>query len=201
MKALHTPGLYCWSAFDAARNVDFNGLFVQRSGGNVVVDPMPVSEHDRAHMEALGGVAHIVVTNSDHLRAAAAVRGWSGALVSGPAAEREASGLPCDRWLSDGDEVTPGIVVLELHGSKTPGELALLIDGKTLVTGDLVRAHRAGSLMMLPDPKLADKAAAVASVQRLAALPGIEAVLVGDGWPIVRDGGARLRELAASVSP
>ena len=53
--------------------------------------------------------------------------------------------------------------------------------------------------MMLPDPKLSDKTAAVASVRRLAELDGIEAVLVGDGWHIFRDGQARLRDLAATL--
>jgi hypothetical protein len=85
-----------------------------------------------------------------------------------------------------------------MNGSKTPGELALIIEGHTLVTGDLVRAHRAGSLMILPDPKLSDREAAMDSVRRLANIEGIEAVLVGDGWPIFRDGTARLRELAES---
>ena len=50
--------------------------------------------------------------------------------------------------------------------------------------------------MMLPAAKLSDEAAAIASVRRMARLPGIEAVLVGDGWPVFRDGGARLAELA-----
>ncbi|MFT5686005.1 MAG: hypothetical protein ACI8RZ_006960, partial [Myxococcota bacterium] len=92
-----------------------------------------------------------------------------------------------------------GLTAVALSGSKTPGELAFVLDGATLITGDLVRAHRAGSLMILPDAKLTDRAAAVASVKRLAALPGIEAVLVGDGWPIFRGGGEALTELAASL--
>ncbi|MDH6101923.1 MBL fold metallo-hydrolase, partial [Chrysosporum ovalisporum ANA283AFssAo] len=89
--------------------------------------------------------------------------------------------------------------VLELHGSKTPGELALLLEETTLITGDLVRARKAGSLTILPDEKLLDREAAVASVQRLAALPHVEAVLVGDGWPVFRDGRDRLQELAATL--
>ena len=199
MRALHRPDLFSWSAFDAARNVDFNGLCVVRAGGNVLVDPMPLSDHDRAHLEALGGVAWIVVTNSDHARATDAIRAWSGAQVAGPAAERDEFPFPCDRWLADGDQVAPGLEVLALDGSKTPGELALVLDQTTLITGDLVRAHAGGRLMMLPAPKLSDPAAAARSVQRLAALPHIDAVLVGDGWPVFRDGGARLNELAASL--
>ncbi len=199
MRALHRPDLFSWSAFDATRNVDFNGLCAVRPSGNVLVDPMPLSDHDRAHLEALGGVAWIVVTNSDHTRATEAIRAWSGAQVAGPAAEREGFPIACDRWLSDGDTVAPGIDVIALDGSKTPGELALVLDQTTLITGDLVRAHAGGSLMLLPAPKLTDPAAAARSVQRLAALPHITAVLVGDGWPVFRDGGARLSELAAAL--
>ena len=75
---------------------------------------------------------------------------------------------------------------------------ALLIGNHTLITGDLVRAHRGGSLMMLPADKLNDVAAARASVAALAEHSGLEAVLVGDGWPVFRDGHARLAELVAS---
>jgi hypothetical protein len=89
--------------------------------------------------------------------------------------------------------------VIELYGSKTPGELALLLEETTLITGDLVRAHRAGSLMILPEAKLQDRSAAVASVQRLAHLNTVEAILVGDGWSLFRDGHAQLQELAAAL--
>ncbi len=196
MKALHRPDLFGWSAFDEARNVDFNGVAWIRPEGAVLIDPMPMSSHDLAHLEALGSVAWIVVTNGDHVRAAPELAALTGARVAGPAGERETLNLDCDAWLDDGDSLVPGLTALALEGSKTPGELALRIGEQTLITGDLVRAHRAGSLMMLPDPKLTDRAAAVASVWRLAELPGTQAVLVGDGWPVFREGRARLRELA-----
>ena len=62
----------------------------------------------------------------------------------------------------------------------------------------VVRAHRGGRLNLLPEPKLSDPATARRSVARLAALPRIDAVLVGDGWPVFREGRARLAELVAS---
>jgi glyoxylase-like metal-dependent hydrolase (beta-lactamase superfamily II) len=202
--------LYGWTAFDPARNLDFHSvLWVpgggagERSasrGGNVAVDPLPLSEHDRAHLQELGGVGTIVVTNSDHVRGAAALARATGARVLGPAAERASFPLPCDGWLDDGDQVAPGLTALALHGSKTPGELALLLEGRTLISGDLIRAHVAGALCLLPDAKLADRAQAVASVQRLAALD-VDAVLTGDGWPVFRGGGDALRELAAQLAP
>jgi hypothetical protein len=71
----------------------------------------------------------------------------------------------------------------------------LLLEGDTLVTGDLIRGQRAGRLNLLPDAKLADRALAIRSLERLAQHKQIEAVLVGDGWPIFRAGAAALDEL------
>jgi glyoxylase-like metal-dependent hydrolase (beta-lactamase superfamily II) len=193
MKSLHRPDLFCWSVFDAERNVDFHGLAWIHPEGNVLVDPMPMSDHDLKHLENLGGAAWIVVTNSDHTRASAALAERFGAKICGPKAEE--GFFKADRWLKEGDVVVSGLWVVELAGSKTPGELALVLEGeagRTLITGDLVRAHRAGSLMLLPDAKLKDKSAALESVKRLAGL-GVEAVLVGDGWQVFA-GGTRLLE-------
>jgi glyoxylase-like metal-dependent hydrolase (beta-lactamase superfamily II) len=195
MKSLHCTDLYTWSIFDTERNVDFNSIAWIREKGNVLIDPLPLSVHDWTHLHALGGVAIIVITNSDHIRAAQDIAQKTGAQILGPQAEQETFPIPCDRWLKDGDEVVPGLDVLELYGSKTSGELALVLDDTTLITGDLVRAHRANALMLLPDAKLKDKAAAIASVQRLADLEQIETVLVGDGWPVFQNGHLYLEAL------
>jgi len=197
MKSLHREDLFGWSAFDQTRNVDFNSTVWVREAGNIVIDPMPLSDHDRAHLDALGGAAWVVMTNSDHIRSAREIAAWSGAKLAAPAGERESWPFSCDRWLDDGDALVPGLTALALHGSKTPGELALLIEGHTLVTGDLVRAHRGGALMLLPDAKLSDPVQAKASVRRLADIPTIEAVIVGDGWHVFRNGAAQLQALVA----
>ena len=196
MKRLHRADLYGWSVFDESRNIDFHSVLWVREGGNVVIDPLPLSEHDRAHLLELGGAGSIVITNSDHVRAAGALAELTGARILGPAAERER--MDCDGWLDDGDEVVPGLVAMTLDGSKTPGELALVLEGSTLITGDLIRAHEGGRLCLLPDAKLSDKSAALASLQRLAGLPGIVAVLPGDGWPVFRGGAGALAELASA---
>jgi glyoxylase-like metal-dependent hydrolase (beta-lactamase superfamily II) len=188
MKSLHRPDLFAWSAFDRPRNVDFNGTLLVREGGNVAFDPMPVDEHDAAHIDALGGVAWVLISNADHVRAAAAFAARWGARIGAPAGDRDLpdlQGLAVDRWLDEGDGAELGVTCLRLHGSKTPGELAfLLAPGDTLIAGDLVRGQRAGSLNALPEPKLADRA---------------RAVLVGDGQSVFRDGARRLAELATSL--
>ena len=199
MKLLHRPDLYSWSSFDTERNIDFNGTTWIRPEGNILVDPVHLSSHDMAHLSFLGGAAWIVITNSDHIRAAPSIAKVFEAQIAGPAAERETFPVDCHRWLSDGEELVPCLKVFEMEGSKTPGELALLLEGATLITGDLVRAPRAGRLMILPDDKLRNRAKAAASIYRLAEMSDIQAVLVGDGWSVFRDGNRRLKELAATL--
>ena len=196
MKRLHRKDLYGWSKFHEPLNIDFNSFVWVRPEGNVVIDPLPLSAHDLSHLtEELGGAAIIVVTNSMHLRGALGLKTATGAQLLGPIAEKET--LVCDRYLSDGELVVPGLVVRALDGSKTPGELALVLEETTLISGDLIRAHRADTLMLLgPAQGVPDKTAAVASLRRLRELhPRIEAILVGDGWSMFRDGHRRLGEL------
>jgi len=201
MKKLHRPDLYGWSAFAERPNIDFNSLLWVRPDGNVIVDPLALTPHDRAHLDALGGARWIVLTNSDHVRGAEALAKELGAKVAGPAAEQGDFPIACDRWLRDGDELAPGLRVLELQGSKTPGELALILDERTLVTGDLIRSHRANALMLLmPEQGLSSLEQAKTSVQRLAAMGPFDAILLGDGFSIYRHGHELLAELARSLA-
>jgi hypothetical protein len=106
-----------------------------------------------------------------------------------------------ERWLADGDEPFAGMRVRELHGSKTAGELALVLDEATAIFGDLVRAHAADALMLLPAAKLRDRGRALESLRRFRELhPAVAHVLVGDGWCAFRHGGALLDELLRGSS-
>lgn len=195
MKNLHRDDLFGWSVFDEPRNLDFNSLAWIRPDGNVLVDPLPLSVHDRAQLEDLGGAAHILITTSDHLRAGASLAAEFGARLWVPRAEAGSFADMDATPLSEGSEPVPGLQVFELEGSKTPGELALLLEGSTLITGDLIRGQHGGRLNLLPAAKLSDPAAARRAVARLAGIPGIETVLVGDGWHLWRGGAAALAGL------
>ena len=184
MKQTHRRDVYCWSRFDPARDLDLHSYLWVRKYGNVAIDPLPLSDHDLAHLRRLGGVSAVVVTNSDHVRGAEELALRFGAETCGPRGEQRHFPIHCDRWLGEGDQVVPGLVVLAMNGSKTPGELALLLEETTLITSALVSAPRGGGLDLLADEMLTDKHAALASVRRLEDLPGVEAVLVGDGWPV-----------------
>jgi glyoxylase-like metal-dependent hydrolase (beta-lactamase superfamily II) len=195
MKRLHRRNLYCWSVFNERLDIDFNSFAWVHERGNVLVDPLPLSPHDRQHLKDLGGAAWIVLTNSSHVRAARELAAELGCRIAGPSAEQKDFPIPCDRWLKEGDEVHPGLRVLELEGSKTPGELALMLEDTTLIAGDLLRSHRAGELMLLKQEQgLKDAAKAVASLRKVLAFPRLEALLLGDGWSVFRDGRKLLEE-------
>ena len=199
MKQLHRKDLFGWSEFNNERNLDFHSVLWVRDGGNVLIDPLPMSEHDHRHLQRLGGVNFIVITNSDHCRDAEHIASGTGATIYGPAGEEDTFPISCERWLHDNEEVVPGLIAYRLDGSKTPGELALLLEHTTLITGDLIRCHIGGELCMLPEAKLTDVHKAIQSVKRIADLPGIKAVLTGDGWPLFNHGSEALHRLARSL--
>ena len=120
--------------------------------------------------------------------------------ATGPRGEREQLGVSCERWIGDDEEVVPGLRAFEMEGSKTPGELILLLQETTLITGDLIRAHEGGRLCLLPEAKLADRSKAMEAVRRIAGMGEIQTVLTGDGWPVFRGGQEALRELVAEFS-
>jgi len=195
MKQLHRSDLFSWSVFDEERNIDFNSILWQRKEGNLLFDPLPLSDHDEKHLKMLGGASWIIISNSDHIRDTEKIAKRTGAKVAGPAQEKESFSISCQHWLKAGDQTFPGLEVFELDGSKTPGELAFILDETILITGDLLRAHRAASLMLIPDGKLEDPKQARNSARRFLDFPKIETVLVGDGWPVFNDGHAKLVDL------
>lgn len=199
MKALHKKNLFCWSQFDEDRNIDFHSYVWVRDQGNIVFDPLPLTAHNRAHLNSLGCVTHIIISNSDHVREAVELSTETGAQIWGPVGEKSSFPIDCAKWLDEKEAVIEGLDVYSLSGSKTAGELAFVVEGETLITGDLVRAHSGGSLCMLPEGKLQDSEKAKDSVRKLAGISGITAVLPGDGWPVFRDAKQVLMELVGSL--
>lgn len=195
MKALHRPDLFCWSVFDEARDIDFNSVLWVRKDGNIAFDPLPLSAHDVEHVKKLGGIAWIVITNVDHVRAAETLAQTFGAKLAAPLGERNELKLSPDRWLSTGDELVPGLRAVGFEDGKTACELAFVLEETTLITGDLIRSHKANSLMLLPDGKLRNPARAKECARRLLDFKRIDTVLVGDGWPYFRGGYAELQRI------
>jgi glyoxylase-like metal-dependent hydrolase (beta-lactamase superfamily II) len=191
-------GVVIWSRLSPAHGYHFNGYFVRHPAGNLCIDPVE-PDADVLALLAREGVARIVVTNRNHVRSASLVRERMGAPVAihpDDAAYARGQGAAIDGALVPGERVGP-FVVVAVPG-KSPGEVALHCPRRrVLVVGDAVVGNPPGRLSVLPERVMDDPSRLRASVRSLAGLD-VEALLPGDGEPILRDAGARLAELVAT---
>lgn len=183
MQRTVVPGVAMWSAWQPDRNLFFNSYFIKTPEGNLVVDPLPLSEADVAEIAASGGVKWIVVTNRDHERAAGEVRERFGAGVAAAMPDAADLGVTVDRRVCDG-ELLATARVIALQGLKTGGEFALFFEKRrAIVVGDALWGDPAGSVRLMPDEKLADPPAAALALRKLRAL-NPRHLFVGDGTPV-----------------
>ena len=194
-------GVLTWSRLSERQGYDFNGTLVLHEGGNLCIDPV---EPDAAVLERLveAGVARILITNRNHVRAANAVRERTGAATAihpADAAYAREQGAVIDTELEVGEQVGPFRVVAV--PGKSPGEVAFHDPArKLLVVGDGVIGNPPGRLSVLSERVMDDPPRLRASLRQLLDLD-FDAVLVGDGVPIREGGRERFRELVAGFTP
>jgi glyoxylase-like metal-dependent hydrolase (beta-lactamase superfamily II) len=190
--------IFTWPWFSEPHGYNFNGHFIGHAGGNLCIDPVQPSEEDLEEL-VRRGVAHVLITNRNHGRAANVIRERTGARTAihpadAPHARKEGSVVDGELKLSS--KVGP-FVVVGVPG-KSPGEVALhWPERKILLVGDAVVGHPPGHCKLLPDKVVDDPARLRDSVRGLLALD-FDILLVGDGDPILTSAKDRLRELVAS---
>jgi glyoxylase-like metal-dependent hydrolase (beta-lactamase superfamily II) len=194
------PGVLTWPWFSERNGYDFNGYLVRHAAGNVCVDPVEMSD---AVLDEIAeeGVARIVLTNRNHFRASMRVRQRTSAPISihpADAAFAREKGTEVVADLLPGTTAGP-FTVVDAHG-KSPGEVALFWkERRLLVVGDACVGKPPGECALLPDKVIDDKAALRDSLRALAALD-FDALLLGDGAPILRSGRAALRRLVETFA-
>jgi glyoxylase-like metal-dependent hydrolase (beta-lactamase superfamily II) len=191
-------GVVTWSWLSEPHGYAFNGWFVRHPGGNLCVDPVEPSADVLAFL-AREGVAHVVLTNRNHVRRANLVRERTGARVAIHPADADyarAQGTVIDAALEAGGRVGP-FTIVSVPG-KSPGEIALHCPKRrTLIVGDAVIGNPPGRLSLLREKVMDDPAQLRRSVAALCGLD-VDVLLPGDGVRILRDAGARLAELVAT---
>jgi glyoxylase-like metal-dependent hydrolase (beta-lactamase superfamily II) len=192
MKDTAIDGLHFWSEYQPDRRIDFHGWIWRRAEGNLAFDPLPLDEADVRWLENAGGLRWIVLTNADHVRASESLAARFGAEVLAPQQDRDRFGARAEHvtsWFGDDLPLPPALAdALSVHwlrGGKSEFEAAFYLRSvRALLFGDAVRSHATGTLRLLPNDKLRDRARLVADVLALRDLP-IEAILLGDGDPIL----------------
>jgi glyoxylase-like metal-dependent hydrolase (beta-lactamase superfamily II) len=112
------PDVWTWSQWSAPHGYPFNGYLVCDAGGNLCIDPVDPAPEDLTELTRRG-VARILLTNRNHLRAANRVRSRTGArtaIHAADAAGEVALYWPKRRILFVGDALI----------GNPPGQLGLL---------------------------------------------------------------------------
>ena len=195
------PGIFSWSRLSERHGYDFNGTLVLDPSGNLCIDPVEPGPDALARLEK-EGVARVLLTNRNHVRAASLVRERTGARVAihpADAAYAREQGGAIDEDLSFGARAGP-FSIIGVPG-KSPGELALHdAQRRLLIVGDALIGNPPGQLSLLSERVMDDPPLLRASVRRLLELD-FDTILVGDGKPILEGAHERLRELVAGFPP
>jgi glyoxylase-like metal-dependent hydrolase (beta-lactamase superfamily II) len=190
--------IFTWSWFSEPHQYDFNGYLVRHETGNLCIDPVPPSDGDLAEIGRIG-TAKILLTNRNHSRAANVVRSRTGAetlIHPEDAAHARSQGAIIDGELRAGEDVGD-LTVVAVPG-KSPGEVALYWpERKLLFVGDAVIGNPPGRCGLLREKVMDDPAQLRRSVRKLLDLE-FDALLFGDGTPIIEGAKARLTELVES---
>jgi glyoxylase-like metal-dependent hydrolase (beta-lactamase superfamily II) len=192
------PEIFTWTWYSEPHGYDFNGYLVLHPAGNLCIDPVPPSDACLDEIARMG-VARILVTNRNHSRAANAVRARTGAqtlIHPDDAAYARSQGMVVDGDLRPAGKVGP-LAVVAVPG-KSPGEVALhWPERKVLFVGDAVIGNPPGRCSLLREKVMDDPGQLRRSVRKLIDLD-FDALLVGDGTPILEGARSRLVDLAAT---
>jgi uncharacterized cupin superfamily protein len=179
MQPLSIPNGYTWS--QRRPGMPFNSHLFVLPDGNVAIDPVALEPDEEAEVAALGGIAWIVLTNSNHVRHTVALCKRFGAKVAARSAEIEELGAPVDRVLSDGDALFPGAAIVWLENQNSSDEIAISFpEYETVLVGDALFGTPAGAVSLPPDDLLEDVRLASMGVRTLLALQP-QTLLLGHG--------------------
>ncbi|MEP7013839.1 MAG: hypothetical protein ABI925_00200 [Verrucomicrobiota bacterium] len=189
------PHIYLWQTYDSAVKADLFSSAIVTADGIYLVDPIPLEPAPLTSLVELGPIAGIVLTNANHLRAAAQfAEQFSIPILARPESFPTDAQLDFRRIGRDthfGDEFS----VIEIEGA-APGELALYheADGGSLVMGDALINFEPYGFTFLPGKYCSNEKRMRGSLRQLLAWE-TERMLFAHGTPILSDASERLAAL------
>ncbi len=199
------PDVFTWSWLSPPHGYLFNGHLLKLPGFTVVVDPVqfaPQEEADNLHQIIAARPSRVLLTNRNHSRMANLIRESTGALVAihpDDAAHARAQGTHIDEDLLPGQWI--GALQVVAAPGKSPGEVALhWPERRALLVGDVIIGNPPGRCSLLREQVMDDPALLRTSVRALLHL-SFDALLVGDGDPILSGAHAAVKALVATFPP
>jgi glyoxylase-like metal-dependent hydrolase (beta-lactamase superfamily II) len=187
--------VWMWSVFSEEKGFYFNGYALKTERALLIVDPPTAMPEVFEAIDGLGRPTLIIITNRDHERSAEAFETRYQVPIAIHQADQPLVSLNAGLVLSDQDTIADVFTVIHLSDQKSPGEVALYsAQHQLLILGDALICKTPGQLSMLPEDKYADKSKAYQSLRRLLDIQDrVNIILVGDGEPILENGGAVLQ--------
>lgn len=186
--------LWLWQAYDPAVKADLSSSAAKSGGRLFLIDPIPLAPAPLAELTAHGTVAGVLVTNSNHPRAAVAFARQLGATIFAAEPVRHEFGSAQAQPFAGG-EIMPGLAAIPIEGAAS-GEMAFHFadNGGTLVIGDALINFEPYGFTLLPAKYCSNQRQMRASLRQLLDWP-FERLLFAHGPPILTSARARLETL------
>ena len=189
------PRLWLWQAYDPQVKSDLFSSALLGADGLTLVDPIPLTSSALADLTDRGKIARILVTNSNHLRAALDFAlDFAAPIFWGEQISEKIAGV--DSILIDSaTQIASNITPLAIDGAAS-GETAFHLegDGGTIVLGDALLHLEPYGFALLPAKYCSDQEAMRRSLRQLLDWP-FDRLLFAHGWPILSAARVRLEAL------
>ena len=189
------PTFFIWQNFDLAIKADLFSTALAIRGTTFIVDPIPLHLSQLSQLQHHGRVAGVIVTNTNHRRAAVA---YSEDFFAPIFAHPDTFAQPKPpRFIQvcAGTKIGDQLEVLEIDGATT-GELAIYKagDGGSLIIGDALINFEPYGFAFLPRKYCTNEKRMRESLRKLLDYD-IERMFFAHGTPILSGASARLRQL------
>ena len=189
-----------WHAYDSAVKAELYSICLTTASGTYLIDPILLQREALDEMISSGPIAGIVVTNSNHHRAAAQF-----AQQLSVAIFAHAHTFPSDQpsrltTIADGEEICDRLGVIAIDGAAS-GEIMLHYAGNrgTLIVGDALINFKPYGFAFLPAKYRSDQREMRRSLRKLLDYEA-ERILFAHGTPILSRASQRLQALFISSS-
>ncbi len=190
---LHPVGreFFIWQVFDPTVKADLFSTAVLTPAGLLLVDPIPLAPAPLGELKQHGPIAGIIVTSSNHVRAAAEFASRFAVSIFAHRDSKLAGSVSVD----GGDKILDLVKVIAIEDA-AQGEIALHYpsDEGTLIVGDALINLEPNGFSLLPKKYCANQKEMRRSLRQLLACPA-KRMLFAHGTPILSGAAARLQQL------
>jgi glyoxylase-like metal-dependent hydrolase (beta-lactamase superfamily II) len=188
------PSLLIWQTYNPALKADLFSTAITTRNGSFLVDPIPLAHAALAQLLNASSVSGVIVTNSNHLRAASEFADRFSVPIFAHPETFPGQVLP-GKKVGDGGKICDELAVIAIEGAAA-GEIVLHYapNGGTLIIGDALINFEPYGFTFLPHKYCSNGNEMRRSLRKLLTHKA-ERILFAHGPPILSAASARLQQL------